>query len=402
MVENCASGVPPVKTIAFISTVCFPISHCDVMLSRWNLPRAGDEEWGWGRSEVRAVSLYVAQHPENDISGLVAEAQRVTIYATIEDALTLGTGTVAVDGVALIAEHGDFPDDERGVKLYPRKEMFDEIIRVLDASGKRIPIFCDKGLSWNRGWAIEMVEACKVRGIPIFAGSSGPYGDCVPELPARVLDEPEESLSVFFAGEEIYGFHSIEGSLSYLEQRPGGEAGIRALRVLRDDAAFAEINGEPGLNALFRASLAAMDLDPDTIPRESYTRTMLFTFEHEDGLRSHHFHADGVLKRFLIAIRSKSGEIAAARSAGGGSETHYAHFATLNRMIERMVATGKASAPIERTLLSTLALSRVMDLHFAGGGPDFVPTPELGISYQPLRRPRYARSAIAAEWRCRP
>jgi hypothetical protein len=71
-------------------------------------------------------------------------------------------------------------------------------------------------------------------------------------------------------------------------------------------------------------------------------------------------------------------------------------------MIERMVATGTPSAPIERTLLSTLALSRVMDLHFAGGGPDFVPTPELGISYQPLRRPRYARSEIAAEWGYRP
>ena len=84
------------------------------MLSRWNIPRPGDEEWGWGPGEVRAVSLYVAQHPENDISQPVADAQGVTIYPTIEAALTLGTGSVAVDGVALIAEHGDFPDDERG------------------------------------------------------------------------------------------------------------------------------------------------------------------------------------------------------------------------------------------------------------------------------------------------
>lgn len=367
------------------------------MLSRWNIPRPGDEEWGWGPGEVRAVSLYVAQHPENDISQPVADAQGVTIYPTIEAALTLGTGSVAVDGVALIAEHGDFPDDERGVKLYPRKEMFDEIIRVLDASGRRIPIFCDKGLSWNRAWAVEMVEACKVRGIPFFAGSSGPYGDGVPAIPARVLAAPEEALSVFFAGEEIYGFHSIEGSLSYLEQRPGGETGIRSLRVLRDEAAFEALRVEPGLYELYRSALAAMDLDPATIPRENYQRTLLFTFEHEDGLRSHHFHADGVLKRFLTAIRSKGGEIAAARSSGGGPETHYAHFATLNRMIERMVATGKPSAPIERTLLSTLALSLVMDLHHAGGGPDFVPTPELAISYQPMTRPRYSRSAVVAE-----
>ena len=83
---------------AFRPKVSFPLFHCDVMLSPWNIALSGD-------------------------------------------AVTPGTGKVAVDGVALIAEHGDYPGDEGGVKPDPRKERFDEILRVLDSESRRIPIF---------------------------------------------------------------------------------------------------------------------------------------------------------------------------------------------------------------------------------------------------------------------
>jgi len=385
------------KTIAFVSTVCFPISHCDVMLSRWNTPLPGDVDWGWSPSEVRAVSLYVEQHPENDISQKVADSQGVVIYPDIESALTLGTDTVAVDGVALIAEHGDYPDDERGVKLYPRKEMFDEIIRVLDAKSKRIPIFCDKHLSWNPQWAREMVEACRSRDIPFFAGSGLVYSDLGPAIPEHVLEAAEETFSIFFDGEEIYGFHSIEGALSVIEQRPGGEAGIRSMRLLKGDAAFEAITSDPRLGTLFRAGMVAAGVDPDTVPREKYLRPLLLTFEHADGLRSHHFHAHGVLKKFAIAVRGKGGEIAAGRLINGPADTHYAHFATLDRLVERLVHSGSIPSPISRTLLATCILARMMDLLHAGGGDEFVETPDLVTPYLPLRKPRYTRSMIVEE-----
>jgi len=385
------------KSIAFISTVCFHISHCDVMLSRWNIPLPGDDAWGWTKPDVKAVSLYVAQHPANDISGRVADSQGVTIYPDIESALTLGTDAVAVDGVALIAEHGDYPDDERGAKLYPRKEMFDEIIRVLDASGKRIPIFCDKHLSWNPQWAREMVEACRVRGIPFFGGSTMSFTDFDPAISPGVLDTAEEAFSIFFDGEEIYGFHSIEGALSFLEQREGGESGIRAMRVLKGDAAFAALNSTPRTKKLFRDALAAAGADADTVPREKYERPVFITFEHADGLVSHHFHVFGVLKKFSIAVRGKNGEVTAGRSVNGPADTHYAHFAILDRMVERLVHTGVAPAPIERTLLATCALARVMDLLHLGGNDQFVETPDLLIPYHPLSKPRYSRSSMIAD-----
>ena len=88
--------------------------------------------------------------------------------------------------------------------------------------------------------------------------------------------------------------------------------------------------------------------------------------------------------------------IAAGRAMNGSAETHYAHFATIDRMVERFVNTGVPRIPIERTLLATCASSRMMDLLHEGGG--FATTPELVMPYLPLRRSRYSRSDLIADF----
>ena len=42
------------------------------------------------------------------------------IYPTIAEALTLGGGKLAVDGVVLVGEHGNYPKNEKGQTKYPR------------------------------------------------------------------------------------------------------------------------------------------------------------------------------------------------------------------------------------------------------------------------------------------
>ena len=78
---------------------------------------------------------------------------------TIADALTLGTGKLGVDGVLLIAEHGDYPYNEKLQKLYPRGKFFREVVEVMRASGQSVPVFIDKHLSYSRAEAREMVDA---------------------------------------------------------------------------------------------------------------------------------------------------------------------------------------------------------------------------------------------------
>ena len=63
---------------------------------------------------------------------------------------TLGTGKLAVDAVLLIAEHGEYPYNERLQKLYPRGRFFGEVLEVFKASGPAVPVFIDKHLSYSR------------------------------------------------------------------------------------------------------------------------------------------------------------------------------------------------------------------------------------------------------------
>jgi hypothetical protein len=60
---------------------------------------------------------------------------------------------VAVDGILGIAEHGDYPVNAKGQRLYPRRHFWEQITTVLSTSERRheIPIFTDKHLavSWT-------------------------------------------------------------------------------------------------------------------------------------------------------------------------------------------------------------------------------------------------------------
>jgi hypothetical protein len=121
------------------------------------------EGYGWNSKHhyppMDLVSLYVDQVKENDLSReRAARFPQMKLYPTIADALTLGGSDLAVDGVLLIGEHGDYPLNEKGQRLWPRYEMYRQIVSVYRTTGKRAPIFNDKHLSWRWDWAVEMVE----------------------------------------------------------------------------------------------------------------------------------------------------------------------------------------------------------------------------------------------------
>ena len=101
---------------------------------------------------------------------------------TIADALTLGTGKLAVDAVLLIAEHGDYPLNEKLQKLYPRGRFFREVLEVFRASGRGVPVFIDKHLSYSRAEARQMVDQARALKVPLMAGSSLPVTWRLPEL----------------------------------------------------------------------------------------------------------------------------------------------------------------------------------------------------------------------------
>src|SRR6478752_6103869 len=130
------------KKIALIGTAVFKFSHTQHFLDRLLLGYA----WGgqWHRPDIDLVSIYIDQFPANDLARATAKRHDVPIHATVEEALTLGGSKLAVDGVVIIGEHGDYPRNERGQTLYPRYKFFKQVVKVFEAGGRSVPVFNDK------------------------------------------------------------------------------------------------------------------------------------------------------------------------------------------------------------------------------------------------------------------
>src|SRR3712207_157263 len=102
-------------------------SHADVIVGK--ILEGYDHQGGPGPN-LRVVSMYADQFPENDLSRALAKKHRFTFHDTIAGALTLGGRTLAVDGVLSIAEHGKYPSNAKGQLLYPRRRFFEETAKV--------------------------------------------------------------------------------------------------------------------------------------------------------------------------------------------------------------------------------------------------------------------------------
>src|SRR3954470_22060901 len=85
------------KRVAGITTVYHHNSHADVLLSR--LLQGEDLDFHSRRPGLELVSLYVDQFPKTDMSRDLARQYGFRLYSSVEEALTLGTDTLAVDGV---------------------------------------------------------------------------------------------------------------------------------------------------------------------------------------------------------------------------------------------------------------------------------------------------------------
>lgn len=170
------------------------------------------------------VRMYNDQIPEHDLGPETCERHGVELCKTVEAALG-GPDKLDVDAILLIIEHGDYPLNERGQILYPRYELFEKIVEVFRKSGRSVPIFVDKHLSYDHAKAARMVATSRELGFGLMAGSSLPVTWRKPEIEPP-LETPFEEAVVCFGYDrgpvEIYLFHALEVLQSMLERRAGG------------------------------------------------------------------------------------------------------------------------------------------------------------------------------------
>jgi hypothetical protein len=175
---------------------------------------------------VDVVSFYADQFPEGDMAREASRRFKIPLYKSIEQALCQGGKELAVDAVLSIVEHGDYPTNELGQKQYPRKEFFDRSVAVMQRSGRFVPFFNDKHLSYRWDWAKQMYDTARQHQFPLMAGSSVPLAQRRPDWDLPEGAEIEEAVAVHGGGMEVYDFHGLELLQSFVEKRRGGETGI--------------------------------------------------------------------------------------------------------------------------------------------------------------------------------
>jgi len=190
----------------------------------------------WTEPGVDVVSFYADQFPNGDMTREASERFKVPLYKTIDEALCLGGKTLAVDAVVLIGEHGRYPKNELGQTMYPRKQFFDQIVAVVERSGRPVPVFNDKHLSYRWDWAKAMYDDAQRLKIPFMAGSSVPLAERRPPIEFPAGEVVEEAVSIHGGGIESYDFHALEVMQSLIEARRGGETGIKHVQLLSGEA----------------------------------------------------------------------------------------------------------------------------------------------------------------------
>jgi hypothetical protein len=375
---------PPTRRVAAVVTEYRHNSHADVIVSRLLLTDTLD---GTGRdSPLKLASLFTDQKPPDDISRLLAASHRFPIKSSIADTLTLGTGKLAVDGVLLVAEHGDYPFSATGNHRYPKRRFWDETIRVFREGGRVVPVFIDKHLADNWEDARHIYDTARELKIPLMAGSSVPGTWRHP--PADVARDARiaQIVALTYGTTDAYGFHALEAVQGLAEQRRGGETGVRSVRCLGGDAVWRALDQALCDPELFQAALRRAPSFRQGLPldRAAVPKPKLMILEYEDGLRAFLFELNGAVADWTAAWRYEDDLRVESTHFWTQEARPAAHFTLLLQGIETMMLTGEPAWPVERTLLTSGTLDALLQSHTRGGEP--IATPHLRVRYRPTWR----------------
>jgi hypothetical protein len=402
-------AIPPARTvqpkhrIAVVTTAYHYLSHAYHICGRFLHGYLRDSRMHY--PDYAIAGMYVDQPKHTgDLSRELSRDYGFTLYDTVAGALTLGTDRLAVDGVLLIGEHGNYPYNERGQKLYPRYELFQRIVEVFRKSNRTVPVFCDKHLYYDRRRAKEMYDTARKLGFGLMAGSSLPVTWRRPELELPIGVRIREALVAAKGELEIYGFHALESLQCMVERRTRGQQGVRSVRCLEGDAVWkAGDAGEWSWELLDHALGRSPSLNVGDVRRNcrhwvpiagrpSYARgPILYQVEYRDGLRGSalllHGHTDDTTFAAKVDGEARPVSTLFHLPAPPGA----AFLQALTMKIEDFLATGRPSQPVERTLLTGGILDSVLESRVRKH--QRLETPDLDISYEPPAQSGFVRGS---------
>ena len=317
---------------------------------------------------VHVVRMFNDQSPKDDLSRGFCDKHGIELCQSAAQAL--GGERLDVDAVLLIVEHGDYSLNEFGQVLYPRYEYFQEIVKVFQKTGRAVPVFVDKHLSYDHRRAAEMVATGTKLGFPLMAGSSLPVTWRIPEIEPPLGTPFEEGVCTFGfdrGSAEVYFIHALEVLQCMLERRKGGETGVKSVVALQGESVWKAIDS--GL-----VSARLVDLAIDRCPsknvgplRENVQTPAAILVEYADGTRGAVLNLIEQTSEFGFAgsIRGQVDPVSCCFFLPSPPGARF--FDPLTWHIEQFCQTGQPPYPVERTLLTSTVLDLAMHSLKEGG-----------------------------------
>ena len=293
-----------------------------------------------------------------------AKKYGVPIFRTVDEALTLGGDKLAVDGVLLIGEHGDYPRNEKAQKLYPRFEMFLKITDVFRQSGRSVP-------GVQRQAPLLELPAGEAHGRDFARAEVSDAGRL---LRARSVARSRHRHAV--RRESRTRRRHLLQRPRYLRLPCARSSAMhgRAAQGRRDWRARRAVPGKSGLLELHRENGWAKKLFDKRFSR-SKTRKQgtadlvkepaVFIVDYNDGLGGGVSDDRAWWKTSRSPLMSKAAKPVSTLMNLQNGEPHH-HFGCLVKNIEMMFETGKPPYPVERTLLTSGILDFALESRFQG------------------------------------
>lgn len=385
--EPCVPAAQRTKAAAIVTVYRYN-SHADVLIGRLLAGYSPDAKWA--PSHTHVVSLHADQvPPATDMSRDLAARNGFSLYPNIRQALTLGGKSLAVDGVVFIGEHGDYPVNDVGQILYPRYELFNQILDVYEESGRSVPTFFDKHFSYSWEKAKAIYDRAKKIGFPFMAGSSIPLTIRRPPSEPPLETPITEAVTIGYGPADAYGFHTLEGLQCLVERRAGGETGIASVQWIEGANIWAWRDSAQGSwsKPLLEEAFRLQPLPQSPSLEAQAKQPVLFVLNYRDGLKAAVLVLTHNSAGFSTVLRIKGQQKPFATAFVIGEPGRHGaldhrplpNWDGIGYCVDRFLQTGKAPNPVERTLLTTGALAFCFESKRQG---KLVETPQLEVRYR--------------------
>lgn len=379
------------RIAVLVSYWAFTRSHAD-----WIVNKLIDGYWWDGAhtdSRVEVVSVYIHQLQESGLGQKVCQAKNIPIFKTVGEAVTLGGKDLAVDGVVIVAEHGDYATDLKGHWLLPRWWIFQQVIQVFEKSKRSVPIFNDKHLSYNWDEAKWMFNKSRELNFPLTGGSSIPAYYRTPEIEIDIDTPIKNSIVIGGAGDEGGIFHAIDVLQGFVERRKGGETGVKSIQSIRGAEAWKWVERNPWAGKLLDAVAIKFEFKPGYF--QETPQTNICVINYNDGTKAAVIGGRSVGWTYAGEIQGKNEPTIISMLGWAGPYDQYHASNAQPHWITEMMVTKKEPYNAERLLLSTGITNHYMESNWKGSKYSAVgrtlETPELNIKYRSTRGAQFSK-----------